>query len=363
MEKPGPPRPKASPKQASNGASGSQAKSLAKSSQPEAEAEAAQEGARSIADERTEVTPLEIPDANVDDLLATTGDDAERDPNKAYVAPRVIPAAPVPEAEEGRRVVLNLPDKAAVLPPSAADVDRARRRAPTVKVARGTLAARAEDEKQSASVPTGTPPVATRRLAPDQPGERGPPLSLPAPETPPDPPFASVAAQATQREPPATALHVSEPAPRPRSRLPLVAVLTMSIAGGAAALFALKTSSPDSVPPANAPAFTGASARAAAEPEPTAPPPARTVAQTPAGPASTGAAASPEPTGEPAPPPPTTTTPPTPPGPQPKLQAAGAPPQPAPTPRPTYTPPASPPKAPAGTTGRPAGKIEIPTSI
>ncbi len=97
-------------------------------------------------------------------------DDAESK-DRAYVAPRAIPRAAVPEAPAAQpRIVLNVE---VVAPPARAEEDKAReqrrRRAPTVKIERGTLAARSEADAIATlpeGIPAPLPPPAFAALEP-----------------------------------------------------------------------------------------------------------------------------------------------------------------------------------------------------
>lgn len=236
MTNPGPPRPKGKTKEPV----------------PEVDEETTTVQAAPAEPPELEVT---IADPASDDLLKTNelpaigSAEEPEDPNKAYLAPQVLPTPAVPDQDDAQRIVLNLPDKSAVLPPSPADVDRARRRAPTVKIPRATLAARTAAAE--AKAPAANAPV--------EPAVALPPAPPPAPKPPaPTAPKSSSASPTTgaaasrdskpllslptepRAEAPPTALHVSSPPPARRSRLPWVALAALCIGAGAFAMLTLK---------------------------------------------------------------------------------------------------------------------------
>lgn len=95
--------------------------------------------------------------AVAEELVVTEDEDAETK-DRAYVAPRVIPRAAVPEVPTAQpRIMLNVDVST---PAARADDDKVReqrrRRAPTVKIERGTLAARSEADA-IATLPEGIP--------------------------------------------------------------------------------------------------------------------------------------------------------------------------------------------------------------
>jgi hypothetical protein len=115
-------------------------------------------------EEATEVLPLpRAPNKTIEMRAPPTFDEPpppedEDGPLRKYLAPRVLAVQPVPEqGPEDHKIVINVrtpppADAAAVEAPASSaaaevtldakmDADRARRRAPTVRIARGTLAA------------------------------------------------------------------------------------------------------------------------------------------------------------------------------------------------------------------------------
>ncbi|MBL9027656.1 MAG: hypothetical protein JNL21_36025 [Myxococcales bacterium] len=331
MQISGPPRPKGTPKD----------------SPPVDEETTAVQALPAPAEPDFDVTVAEPPS---DDLLETrelpvvdAAPDEPEDPNKAYLAPQVLPTPAVPDQTDAQRIVLNLPDQSAVLPPSPQDVDRARRRAPTVKIPRGTLAAQgAGPVEPAAALPPAPPPaprpppaaaatVATvssssRSALADDPK---PLLSLP---------------NEPRIEAPPTARHVSAPPPARRSKLPWIALAALCLGAGGFALLTLTKEEgreAASREPAKQTAGQGVSPTSQPKPEPSplaerpapAPEPAKTTEpETTATAAASVAAPAPTPTPEPV----AVQTPPSPPV---KNPAPAAP--------PTYKPPpaAAPPAA------------------
>lgn len=116
-------------------------------------------------EESTEVMDVPVVPAKASAPVAAEAPQDFEDKDRTYIAPRVIPAAAVPEKADGAKIVLNIPDartdRAPPAPPlkqrsvepgvqlqssvagdkpAVAEV-RARRRAPTVKIARPNLSA------------------------------------------------------------------------------------------------------------------------------------------------------------------------------------------------------------------------------
>ncbi|HTJ81217.1 MAG TPA: hypothetical protein VL400_05815, partial [Polyangiaceae bacterium] len=170
----------------------------------------------------------------------------EQSADKAYVAPRTVPQAALPASDaDAPKIVLNLPENKGPADSRQVAAARARRRAPTVKLARGTLAARAgappdEDDDDGAEdlapeptlleIPIDT--AAMEALAPDLAGARAakPPPRPPGSAITPVEPIADAPGRSNLPrlgpprvgEPPATALHVSEAPPSERSKAPWV---------------------------------------------------------------------------------------------------------------------------------------------
>jgi hypothetical protein len=108
-------------------------------------------------DEATEVLPLPRAPNKTIEMRAppTFHEPAPREdedgPERKYLAPRVLAVQPVPDQRpEAEKIVINVRGPAAHVaavapiepsPEAKGDADRARRRAPTVRIARGTLAA------------------------------------------------------------------------------------------------------------------------------------------------------------------------------------------------------------------------------
>jgi hypothetical protein len=317
-----------------------------------------------------DASDLEVTVADpVNDLLATTemptvregfaapeeqaAEEEEPDPNKAYFAPQAIPTPAVPDNDDSRRIVLNLPDQAAVLPPSPQDVDRARRRAPTVKIPRATLAARGA-LPGAAPAPGAAPEVALP--PPPPPAPRAPVLATPAEDPPEAMPPSPPLSLPVRAEPPPTARHVSEPPQRTRSRMPLVALAALCIGGGVFAVFSLGGGSREATKVSDA---SGPPTKPASEKAPAAAPPATTTPEKPAIVTPPEETAAPPITLSADPPPPATQTTmagATPPKPAPPT-VAGSPPTP---PRPAA--PASFPAAPAATPRPPAAAPPKPPS-
>lgn len=283
-----------------------------------------------------------------DDLLATrelpvaeAAVEEPEDPNKAYFAPQVLPTPAVPDHADAQRIVLNLPDQSAVLPPSPQDVDRARRRAPTVKVPRGTLAARAGAPVEPVGALPPAPPPA-------------PPKAMTTPSSPKsaqvdDPkPLLSLPSEPRAEAPP-TALHVSAPPPPRPSRLPWIALAALGLGAGAFALLTLDKEDRREAS-GGQPATQATPGAPSPEPRPAAPPaekptaiPSPVAAAEPTPAASAIETAAPAPTPEPV----AAQAPAAPARPLPVTSPAG------PQPPPNYKPPASPP-LPATTQKSPA---------
>lgn len=218
--------------------------------------------------------------------------------DKQYVAPTSIPVGRVPDRElEGAKVVLNIPEpsKDVSLRGSGVAEQRARRRAPTVKIARGALGAeggphRIEGQAGEAlgalephpipvgaggrsaksdelttpdhaairipidvtvddpellrelgvDVPAASPSGSRGRITPAKPISASPP-PMSAVETP--PPFTHVRTTSAPprasrpNEPLAQSIPVAAAAPRERSRLPWVALALLTLGGIGAAIF------------------------------------------------------------------------------------------------------------------------------
>jgi len=195
-------------------------------------------------------------------------DDAN--PDKAYVAPRTVPRAAMPDAAEpdSPKIVLNLPEAPVPADTRQVAAARARRRAPTVKLARGTLAAQAaanaaeesdadrEDELPLAptllEIPIDTAEM--DRLAAAE--GLGPVASSGHVEA------VAPIADAPQRsslprlgsprlgEAPATALHVADASGAERSRLPWIVGGVLLLGAAAAAVWFFIGAGASSAPPA-----------------------------------------------------------------------------------------------------------------
>lgn len=215
-------------------------------------------------EEPTEVMIVPRPDASV------AAEPEPENKDKQYVAPCAIPVAAVPDKEiEGAKIVLNIPD-AAQRGPRGRGVaeERARRRAPTVKITRGQIEAAMPLGAVEPLTPEPLPPGVPHRSArtdeltvPDQAAIRIPidvtlddpgllselqraasprvaqaELIVPVKPISQSPPTHH--ASSRPHEPPATSMPVGfMPARTERSRAPWLVLGVLALGGGVAAAF------------------------------------------------------------------------------------------------------------------------------
>lgn len=193
-------------------------------------------------EEPTEVMPLRAPAAAASP--EPEPEPEEENPDKQYVAPLVLPAARVPDKDvEGAKIVLNIPEPLANR--TVAD-ERARRRAPTVKISRaevlGNAAPTPKKPSEELTVVNARVPVAAVDRTVDDPGlldeihgrKKGGYIAPAKPISEAPPPRTSDRPSGRALEPPATSMPVGvTPARQEKSKAPwlVFGILALGAAG------------------------------------------------------------------------------------------------------------------------------------